>query len=385
MFGFFLTAIITLMHIYVFWRISSVPFVKRRVSLKILIGAGVVLWGIFYLSRALGHGSAGFFAGTLELVGMDWMASLFLVFVCLLAVDVVTGFGFLLRRRAPFLRGWAVAAGGALSVIALVQGMRPPVVKDYKISLSGLPDDMEGVVIVAMSDLHLGTLLGGRWLEARIAQVEALRPDLVVLLGDMFEGHGGSESELVPIFSRLSAPLGVWAVPGNHESHGRQNTGGFLIEEAGFQMLRNRWIEVRPGLVLAGVDDLTSGRRSAQVNDPLSKALELRPPGATILLSHTPWQADRAAKAGVGLMLSGHTHAGQIWPFSYLVKRRYPLFAGRYEVDGMTVIVCRGTGTWGPRMRLWRPSEILRVKISGKRSRESDSQNGSNLSLSNIS
>jgi len=368
MFGFFLTSIITLMHIYVFWRISSVPLVKRRVSRKILIGAGVVLWGIFYLSRALGHGSAGFFAGTLELVGMDWMASLFLVFVCLLAVDVVTGFGFLLRRRAPSLRGWALAAGGALSLIALVQGMRPPVVKEYKVSLSGLPDDMEDVVIVAMSDLHLGTLLGERWLEARIAQVEALRPDLVLLLGDMFEGHGGSESELVPIFRRLSAPLGVWAVPGNHESHGRQNTGAFLIEEAGFQMLRNRWIEVRPGIILAGVDDLTSGRRSGQVNDPLSRALENRPAGATILLSHTPWQADRAAKAGVGLMLSGHTHAGQIWPFSYLVKRRYPLFGGRYEVDGMTVIVCRGTGTWGPRMRLWRPGEILRVKLTVKKS-----------------
>jgi predicted MPP superfamily phosphohydrolase len=69
----------------------------------------------------------------------------------------------------------------------------------------------------------------------------------------------------------------------------------------------------------------------------------------------------------VGLMLSGHTHGGQIWPFDYLGRRVYPLFEGRYEVDRMTVIVCRGTGTWGPRMRLWRPSEMLRVTLRVKR------------------
>jgi len=85
----------------------------------------------------------------------------------------------------------------------------------------------------------------------------------------------------------------------------------------------------------------------------------------TVLLSHTPWQAEKAANFGASLMLSGHTHGGQIWPFGYLVRRVYPLLGGRYEVAGMPVIVCRGTGTWGPRMRLWRPGEILRVTLRG--------------------
>ena len=83
----------------------------------------------------------------------------------------------------------------------------------------------------------------------------------------------------------------------------------------------------------------------------------------TIFVSHTPWQADRAARQGVGLMLSGHTHNGQIWPFTYIVGLRYPLLAGRYNVGGMPVIVCRGTGTWGPRMRLWSRGEILRIVL----------------------
>jgi len=359
------------MHVYVFWRAGSVPFIKRRVPRKFLIGAGILLWAGFYFSRVYGHDATGTLATTGELLGMNWMASLFLTTVSLLAIDIVTGFGFLMRRLAPSLRGLALIAGGVLSVIAHVQGMRPPVVQNYEVHLSGLPDEMDGTVLVAISDLHLGSLLGKRWLEARVAQVQEQRPDIVVLLGDIFEGHGGqSPEELFPVFRRLSAPLGVWAILGNHDSYGRRNTNMFLTGEVGFRVLRNSVVEIKPGFVLAGLDDRSTGRRSAQSADSISKVLDNRPPGVTILLSHKPLHSDRAADAGVGLMLSGHTHGGQVWPFDYFSKHYFPLFEGRYEVGDMTLIVCRGTGTWGPRMRLWRPAEILRVILHGKRKTE---------------
>lgn len=131
----------------------------------------------------------------------------------------------------------------------------------------------------------------------------------------------------------------------------------------GVKVLHNEWSELSPGLVLAGVHDLTRNHRSGSGADLVTEALSGRPSGAAIFLSHTPWQAEQAAAAGAGLMLSGHTHGGQIWPFGYLVRRVYPLLGGRYDVNGMTVLVCRGTGTWGPRMRLWRPGEILRVTL----------------------
>ena len=363
MFGSILLTVITVMQIYVFQRAATVPFVKRRVSGKLLIGTGIVLWTVFFLGRFVGHGGTGTLAMTLEFLGMNWMAVVFLVTVSLLMVDIITVFGLVLSRLAPFLRGCALAAGAVLSVIALVQGLRPPVIQNYDVNLSGLPPEMDGTVIVAMSDLHVGTLIGRHWLEARVAQVAAQQPDLVVLLGDIFEGHDQPEEELIAVLRRLSAPLGVWAVLGNHEFHGRNNTGASLMNYDGIRVLNNSWAEVRPSLVLAGVDDLTTNHRSGQGGDPVSKALAGRPPGAAVLLSHTPWHADRIAADGVGLMLSGHTHGGQIWPFGYLTQRIYPLIGGRYEVDGMTVIVCRGTGTWGPRMRLWRPGEILRVTL----------------------
>jgi len=363
MFGTILISVSTLMHIYVFWRTATVPFVRRQVPLPVLIGVGVVLWVIFYLGRFVGHHGTGVAAATLEFLGMNWMAMLFLTSVPLLAVDLITAFGWFMPRLAKVLRGWALVAGAVLSIIALFQGLRPPVVQSYEVRIDGLPGEMDGTVIVALSDMHLGSLLGEQWLSARVAQVNAQQPDLVVLLGDIFEGHGPPSRELIRILDRISAPLGVWAVPGNHESYGVYGTRAGPVEDAGFQMLRNRWIEVRPGLVLAGVEDLTVRNRSGRNGDIIARALASRPPGATVLLSHMPWQAKKATQAGVGLMLSGHTHGGQIWPFGYLVRRVYPLLAGLYEVDGLTVIVSRGTGTWGPRMRLWHPGEILRVTL----------------------
>jgi predicted MPP superfamily phosphohydrolase len=211
--------------------------------------------------------------------------------------------------------------------------------------------------------LHLGSALDRQWARDRAAQVRAQQPDLVVLLGDLVEGHGDAEAEHLSAFAGLGAPLGVWAVSGNHEAH----NGGLretALTGSGIRLLRNRWVQLRPGLVLAGVEDLTQAGRNGGGTKPLTQALAGRPPEtATVLLSHTPWHADQAAREGVGLMLSGHTHGGQIWPFGYLVRIRYPFLEGRYTEQGMTVLVSRGTGTWGPRMRLWLPGQILRVTL----------------------
>ena len=151
-----------------------------------------------------------------------------------------------------------------LSVFALVQGVRSPVVKNHEVRLSSLPGEMDSTVIVAMSDLHLGSQLNKQWLEARVAQVRALLPDLVVLLGDLFEGQDRPQGDLFSALRRLSPPLGVWAVTGNHEFYGSRGKEMLLGNEANIQLLRNRWVEIRPGFVLAGVDDLTTGRRNDQ-------------------------------------------------------------------------------------------------------------------------
>jgi hypothetical protein len=362
----FLTIILTIwggMHLYVFWRLASVPWAAAHLSRQALTILAIALWTSYPAARILDSWKIEAIARPLEFVGATWIGILFLFLAALLAADVVTLGGWLLPSVAPKIRGWALIAAGVLSTVALVQGLRSPVLRDYEVELAGLPPERDGLALVGISDLHLGTLIHRNWLARLINKVNALRPDLVVVVGDVVDGNISRAEALRPVLATLRAPLGVWAVTGNHEYYAGAEQSVRLLQNAGYTVLRDSWAEVTPGLVLAGVDDLTARRQFGNEGHPVEKALTNRPPGPTILLSHSPWKADVAARLGAGLMLSGHTHNGQLWPFNYLVRLRYPLLGGRYEIGGMPVIVCRGTGTWGPRMRLWRAGETVRIKL----------------------
>lgn len=359
----------TLFHLYTFWRASSLPVFRRQISRLSLLIITAALWTTYFLPGIFSDIGVSFLSGPFELFSMNWLGTIFLIFICLLIVDLLTIFGLLLQRYLTFLRVTAFIAGILLSTFALYQGYRAPVVRDYEIRLSELSSKYDGLVLVAVSDLHVGTFLDEKWLKDRVDQVNALRPDVVVLLGDLFEGDspGERKKSMMLLFHDISAPLGVWGVTGNHESHGGLDSTIQFLEEAGVHMLRNRWSELKPGVVLAGIDDRHDHSQTPDTTSQIGRALSGRPSScATIFLSHRPQQAEEVAVAGVGLMLSGHTHGGQLWPFSYISGLANPLLAGKYIINGMPVIVSRGTSTWGPRMRLWYPNEILHIVLRSK-------------------
>jgi predicted MPP superfamily phosphohydrolase len=351
------------MHGFVFWRLASVPWLGGLLSRRALLWTAVGCGASYPLARSLNSWKLAAVGEPLEFLASTWVGLLFLLFALLVIVDLFTLGGVLVPRFVPALRGAAALVALILAGIGFVQGMRPPVVVDYEVRLPGLPKERDGLVMVAVSDLHLGTMIGEKWMARLIGRVDALKPDLVVIVGDLVDGEVGRLEPLLPVLKTLRAPLGVWAVTGNHEYYAGLERSVHLLENAGYTVLRDRAAEIVPGLVVAGVDDLTARRQYGRADRAVEKTLAGRPPGGAVLLSHSPLQADAAAAAGAGLMLSGHTHGGQIWPFGYLVRLTYPLLGGRYEVGGMTAIVCRGTGTWGPRMRLWRPGEILRITL----------------------
>jgi len=365
----FMTIVLTAwtgMHLYVFWRLSTIPLIHSHISRPYLFSAAAVIWASLFLGRFLDSRGLETPATLLERFYMNWLGILFLIFCGLLAIDVITAFGFVFRSHVPMLRTVGFAVGIVLATMALIQGARSPVVNDYEIRLADLLPEDDGLQIAVISDLHVGRLLDGQWLTARIEQIKTLRPDLVLMLGDLFEGDSQSERQdsMVPLFRSIAARYGVWAVTGNHESHGGRDGTIRFLEAAGVHVLRNEWQQAAPGLALGGVEDGGHYDSLANAQSRVTKALAAKPTGvATIFLSHRPQMVDDVASAGVGLMLCGHTHAGQIWPFSYLVRLMNPLLAGKYVINGMPVIVSRGTGTWGPRMRLWPPGEILRITL----------------------
>jgi uncharacterized protein len=238
-----------------------------------------------------------------------------------------------------------------------VQGLRSPAVTDYDVAIPGLPAKADGMRIVVLSDMHLDGMLGDTWAADRVKQANALKGDVIVLVGDVADQRMDPDARkrAAEALRGLYAPLGVYAVFGNHETYAGADWSAQFFKDAGLRLLRDEWTEVRPGLVLAGVRD----------QGDVAKALAGHPANEpVILLSHRPNLAHAAAKEGASLTLSGHTHGGQIWPFVYIVSAMNDgKSAGYYDVDGKPLIVCRGPGTWGPRMRLWSRGEILRVTL----------------------
>jgi predicted MPP superfamily phosphohydrolase len=352
----------TAMNLYVFRRIGALvaPYVgpwSRR-------SAAILLWTSFPLARILDRTAPAGLARVFDWFGSTWLGVLFLLTVFLLAADILCGFGRLWPGGARPLRLAAALTALVLSAFALFQALRPPVVSEHEAAIPGLPAERDGTRLLLISDLHLGTILGERWLSELVDRIDALHPDAVFVVGDLVDGNARRVEPLVPLLSRIRAPLGVFAVTGNHEYYAGLDRSVRLLRDSGFTVLRDESRELAPGLVVAGVDDLTARRQYGQTDGAVEKALTGVPPArSAILLSHSPLMAREAAAAGADLMLSDHTHDGQIWPFGNISRLFYPLVAGVYRVDGMTVIVCRGTGTWGPRMRLFRPSEMLLVTL----------------------
>jgi uncharacterized protein len=370
MFGPFSVLIPSLIHLYVFWRISSIPIVKQHIPIKYILFMALILFATLFLGFGVGRNQIGIFASILQIISVSWMGVLLLTFISFLAADIFTGFGFFFPKYASSVRGWALVVGVFLSLIGFVQANRAPVVDKYEVYLSGLPKELDGIVIMAIGDTHVGLQISDQWLASRVAQINEQKPDIVLLLGDMIDRHDSEREDAIAVtLADLKAPLGVWAVLGNHEFFGRGDDGlTSIFHKAHIPVLRGAWKELKPGLILAGVDfpRRSMGDRRAATPDSITPALAGRPKGATIFLSHFPFGEEIAAKAGVDLMLCAHTHGGQIWPMNYIVQATYHLVAGEYIINGMPVIVTRGAGTWGPRMRLWKRGQILRITLRAK-------------------
>jgi uncharacterized protein len=353
------------LHVYVLSRLLTIPFIAQHIPPSVLIPVVLFLGASYILARVMEHFRVGGASHVLEYVGANWIGAFFLIFASFLFVDVFTGFGLLFRTWIPMLRGYALFVAGGLILISVIQASREPAVTEYEVGMPGLPRSADGTVMVVASDMHLGSMLDHRWAKSRTAQFDNLNPDVILLVGDIFEGDETTHAQWLPVLKTIRARHGVFMVTGNHEFYAGPEKIVELFRQAGAQVLRDESAEPLPGLVIAGVDDVAFRGKAAHAA-AVDKTLNKRPAGATVFLSHTPVQAQRAAQAGANLMLSGHTHEGQIWPFQYLVRTVFPLVAGRYEVDGMTVIVGRGTGTWGPRMRLWKRSELLKITLKAR-------------------
>jgi predicted MPP superfamily phosphohydrolase len=293
-----------------------------------------------------------------------WMGLFWLAFVALAFSDLVLVLmGALVRdvsgpRAALVSGGVAVAAG-----LALRNGLRVPAVRRVEIALARWPRALDGFRIVQISDIHIGPLLGRGFARALTERVNALAPDLVAVTGDLVDGPVESLREEVAPFAELRGRHGVFFVTGNHDVYSGGEPWVECVRALGMRPLRNERVAIggEAGFDLAGVDDHRGDWVHGSSED-LEQALAGRDPSrALVLLAHDPGTFRRASAAGIDLQLSGHTHGGQIWPFNYLVRLAVPWVAGLHRVGTSLLYVSRGSGFWGPPMRLLAPAEITEL------------------------
>ncbi|MFF8906981.1 metallophosphoesterase [Streptomyces olivaceoviridis] len=243
--------------------------------------------------------------------------------------------------------------------------LKGPRVKRVTVPLAKLPRAAHGFRIAVVSDIHLGPVLGRGFAQRVVDTVNATRPDLIAVVGDLVDGSVKDLGPAAAPLARLSARHGAYFVTGNHEYFSGVEQWIEEVRDLGLHPLQNARTEL-PYFDLAGVNDV-QGESEGQGPD-FARALDDRDPArACVLLAHQPVQIHEAVRHGVDLQLSGHTHGGQLWPGSLLAAAANPTVAGLDRYGDTQLYVSRGAGAWGPPTRVGAPSDVTVIELAAKR------------------
>jgi predicted MPP superfamily phosphohydrolase len=341
---------------------------------------------LFVAARSLPRDSASpwFFVGFL------WMGLLSFLFSVLVLVDLVRlGVRFARRflgargrdgsgvppagevdpgRRqtlARLLAGTVALFGLGLGGEALAQALEGFRRKHVRVELEKLPRSLDGFRIVQLTDVHVGPTIGRDFVEDMVSATNELLPDVIAITGDLVDGSVEHLRNHVAPLAKLRARHGVFFVTGNHEYYSGADAWIAELERLGVRVLRNQRVTIGTGdqaFELAGVTDYSAARFGDAPD--LDAALAGCPPDReVVLLAHQPRAVHGAAARNVGLVLSGHTHGGQFWPWSWVVHLAQPVVRGLARFGRTLIYVSSGTGYWGPPMRLGTEAEITLVEL----------------------
>jgi uncharacterized protein len=362
------------------WLVIVVRFIQPlpwHLSIKIALAALLLVASQYHYFSKLSSGSvfSPEFPRPLVIAFNVLLGALLLLAVLQIALDVISlllvPFKGHFPAAAPAVRYGMGLAALALAAFGVSQAIRVPPVKTVEIAIAGLPAEFDGYRLLQLTDLHLSRLFPATWAREVVARSNALKPDLIVITGDFIDGSLENRRPDVAPLADLRARDGVYSIPGNHEYFFEPERWMAHLSGLGLNMLDNSHTVIRRGdaaITLAGVTDLSAARSAAPPHD-LAAALHGAPAQApVILLDHQPMMARTAAKAGVALQLSGHTHGGMVIGLDRLVARANNGFvSGLYDASGMQLYVNNGTALWpGFALRLGIPSELTVITLRRK-------------------
>ena len=347
----------------------------------IIPGDNRLLYTVIYISLAITFIVAKFlevrhssvFSDILNITGGFWLGFMIYGFLFLFLSDIISIIlripGIINSLNIADYRKWAFLITVASSVILITGGFINaviPVVKKYDITIAKTAGDIKNLRIAAVSDIHLGSVIRKRSIRKLSGMLEGIKPDLVLLLGDIVDGELGPvmRGDLLKYFTGPETKDGLYAITGNHEFIGGAKRTIPYIESKGIRILKDETVILPGGIQLIGRLDRDSFRYFGKERMPLEDLMKdvdhSRP---IILLDHQPVRLDESEKNGVDLQLSGHTHNGQLWPLNHITKRVFELSYGYKRRGSAQFIVSSGYGLWGPRIRSGSRSEVLLINI----------------------
>jgi predicted MPP superfamily phosphohydrolase len=372
--GTFVTALLAVLvggHVYLAARLvlePRLPDAVTNLGLIVLAALGAMLPLQPLAERLLPTRLARSVSWTASL----WMGAAFFLLVTLAASDVLA---VLLGAFVPSGAATAARARAAVAIVLALAGsvagvrsvLRGPALRRLEVHVPRWPAGLDGFRLVQVSDLHLGPILDRRFMRHVVERVAELDPDLVAITGDLVDGSIHRLAPEAAPLAELGARHGVFFVTGNHDYYSGADAWVAEVRRLGVRVLRNERVTIGEGdqvFDLAGVEDHHAHLVSAAHREDLPRALAGRDPArAVVLLAHDPATFPAAARLGVDLQLSGHTHGGQLWPFRYFVRLATPYVAGLHRRGASQLYVSRGTGFWGPAMRLFAPAEITEIVL----------------------
>ncbi len=341
-------AIYTVAHLYFWWRlILPLPSPAWQVATAIV----ALLAPSFPIIMRIRHRFTREGGRPWLLVGYVWFGFATYFLLAALASHLAVAFGANHRDAAQ------LCGVGAFAVVlaGLVNVALGPRVRRVRIPLDRLP--VASYTIAHLTDVHIGSLIGREFAETLVHRVNALRPDLIVITGDLIDGPLTELHPHIEPLRELRARDGVFAVTGNHEYYWNLEPWLRHIRSLGIRVLRNQHVTIAGAFQLAGVDDASYG-------EDVPRAVVGRDPSLPIvLLAHHPRTIARAMEHDVDLQLSGHTHGGQLLPWGWLARLWDPLVSGLGRFGNTWLYVSHGTGFWGPPLRVGTRCEIAAITL----------------------
>ncbi len=372
----FLSVFLTLygsLHLYVYWKAKRAFGFHKHVGFLLGLFMGFMTVCPI-LVRVVERQGLESLAGVLAYTGYIWMGFLFLFVAVRIDLDIYGAVVYLFSRVTGGSGGkWRLSPRIAFFIalgVCLVGGVYALVeataiqTEHIVIKTPKIPKVLGRIRIVQISDVHLGLIMGKRQLSRILDVVRAAKPDILVSTGDLLDGQIDSIGDLAKQFREIKPSYGKFAVNGNHEYYVGIERARKFCRKAGFTLLSHETFDIPGILLVAGVDDMMSNRYGL-VGRPNEKQLlsEVPTDRFVLVLKHRPL-LDETSMGLFDLQLSGHTHRGQIFPFTLLIKMLYPIDAGLLKLaTGGFLYVNPGSGTWGPPMRFLAPPEVTVIDL----------------------